>query len=126
MRLDNPEHDRIEERAPTKRIRARHKGARIALIRAREEIGKSRPQLARQLRICRHYLFSVETGKRKPSYDLMTRWARALDKPLTIFGLGEDIVREERAHHLVDKIIRGGSPKALGSLESALAEIVAE
>lgn len=81
-----PHHRRIFLRAPSKAIRERHKSARIALIRRREELQMSRPELAGRINVCRHYVFSIETGNRNPSLALMQRWARALGgAPLEIF-----------------------------------------
>lgn len=61
-----------------KLLRARHRGVRIPLIRARERIEKSRPQLAVEIGVSRTYLFAVETGLRDPSLETMGRWIRAL------------------------------------------------
>lgn len=59
-------------------LRTRHRLARIPLIRAREKQEKTRPQLAREIGISRHYCFAVETGIRDPSIPIMQRWLGAL------------------------------------------------
>lgn len=59
-------------------LRTRHRFVRIPLIRAREKQEKTRPQLAREVGISRHYCFAVETGLRDPSIQIMQRWLRAL------------------------------------------------
>ena len=61
-----------------KLLRARHRAVRIPLIRARERIEKSRPQLADEIGVSRTYLFAVETGGRDPSLATMDRWIKAL------------------------------------------------
>jgi DNA-binding XRE family transcriptional regulator len=61
-----------------KLLRARHRAVRIPLIRAREKMEKSRPQLAAEIGVSRTYLFAVETGLRDPSLATMDKWIRAL------------------------------------------------
>lgn len=82
-----PYHRRVFERAPAKYIRERHKCARIGLIRRREDMDLTRPELASKIGIGREYVFAVETGSRNPSLDLMERWSRALgNAPLDLFA----------------------------------------
>ena len=52
--------------------------ARKALIKAREERGFSRPELAEKVGVTRHYIHYVETGIRNPSLAVMHRWVKAL------------------------------------------------
>jgi DNA-binding XRE family transcriptional regulator len=63
----------------------RHPTARIRLIRAREDAGLTRPELAERLGVSRFFVFSVETGRRKTRLDMMQAWAEILDIPLEFF-----------------------------------------
>jgi transcriptional regulator with XRE-family HTH domain len=53
---------------------------RSELIRARELLGLSRPELAKKIGIHRSVVFKVEMGSRAPSLELMTRWTKALGR----------------------------------------------
>ena len=80
-------HKRIFDRATARQIRERHAGARIDLIRKREDMELSRPALAAKIGVCRHFIFAVETGKRNPSLEIMERWSRELGgAPFDIFA----------------------------------------
>jgi transcriptional regulator with XRE-family HTH domain len=60
---------------------------RMALIRAREERGLTRPQLAKAMKGSRTFIHAVETGERDPSLEYMRRWVKALggDASLDLF-----------------------------------------
>jgi DNA-binding XRE family transcriptional regulator len=75
----------LRRHAPAADIRARYPAARIHLIRAREQVRLSRPDLARLLGLSRFFVFSVEVGWRNPRFELMQLWAQALNAPLDIF-----------------------------------------
>ena len=51
---------------------------RIQLIRARERLGLTRPQLAKKIGASRASVFRIETGVGHPSLALMQRWIKAL------------------------------------------------
>jgi DNA-binding XRE family transcriptional regulator len=76
---------RLPRFAQAAEIRAYYPAARIRLIRAREQMGLSRPKFARLIGLSRYFVFTVEIGTRNPSFAFMQRWAEALDKPLDIF-----------------------------------------
>lgn len=59
-----------------KRLRTR---AQQRIQARREELGLSRPELARRLRITRAHVWRVETGVQPLSLRSLPRWARALD-----------------------------------------------
>ena len=61
---------------------------RMALIRAREARGFSRPQLAKAMKGSRTFIHAVETGVRDPSLEYMRRWVKALggDASLDLFS----------------------------------------
>jgi transcriptional regulator with XRE-family HTH domain len=67
---------------------------RPALKKARERAGLKQRELAERIGISRAFVIAVEVGRRKPSFDLMERWAKALGrKPsFDLFSLeaGED------------------------------------
>jgi transcriptional regulator with XRE-family HTH domain len=70
--------------APAKEIRARHPLARVALIRAREDRGLSRPDLAKKISLSRTSIFRIEMGKGSTTVAKMTRWADALGPGVTL------------------------------------------
>jgi DNA-binding XRE family transcriptional regulator len=51
---------------------------RSKLIRAREYLGMTRPQLAKKLGASRQNIYRIEIGVAHPSLALMQRWAKAL------------------------------------------------
>ena len=50
----------------------------------RKQVGLTQINLAEQIGISRSTLSLIERGKRKPSSDVMTRIAKALNEPLEI------------------------------------------
>ena len=59
---------------PRQRLYDQRKG----LIRARELMGMSRPELAERLGFSKHFVFAVESGIRSPCLKNMRRWVDAL------------------------------------------------
>jgi transcriptional regulator with XRE-family HTH domain len=51
---------------------------RTTLIRARELLGLTRPELAKRVGITREFVYCVESGQRDPSLPTMQRWVKAL------------------------------------------------
>jgi transcriptional regulator with XRE-family HTH domain len=58
---------------------------RVHLIEARNRLGLSRMELGRQLGLDRTYIFRVEEGHRRPSLQIMVRWARRLNVSMDLF-----------------------------------------
>lgn len=60
-------------------------GERSKLIKARENQGLSRQELAERLGVTRQYVLRVEISERHPSLEIIVRWADALDIPMDWF-----------------------------------------
>jgi len=71
-----------------KEIRARHPRARVGLIRAREDMGMTRPELGEKIGLCRSSVFKHEIGQSTPSIEHMVKWVEALGP-----GAGLDLFR---------------------------------
>jgi DNA-binding XRE family transcriptional regulator len=74
--------------SPAQAIRARHRRARIGLIRAREDLGLSRPAMGEKIGMSRFSIFRIEMGYTTPSMAMMCRWVDALGP-----GAGLDLFR---------------------------------
>ena len=77
-------------------------GERKDLIRAREQLGLARPEFAKAIKVSRHFVYSVETGLRDPSLEIVRRWVEALGPGATMdlfkqSPLSEPLVRQARA-----------------------------
>ena len=77
-------------------------GERKDLIRAREQLGLQRPEFAKAIKASRHFVFSVETGLRDPSLEIVRRWVEALGPGATMDlfkqpPLSEPLVKQLRA-----------------------------
>jgi transcriptional regulator with XRE-family HTH domain len=76
---------RVRDSWTNHEIWQRHPTARVRLIRAREDAGMSRLELAERLGVSRFFVFSVEIGRRKTRLDTMQAWAEILEIPLEFF-----------------------------------------
>jgi predicted transcriptional regulator len=61
-----------------------HPRARTALIRARERLGLSRPQLAEMVSVDRTVIYKVEVGIQDTGMGIMRRWIDALGPGATL------------------------------------------
>lgn len=59
---------------------------RVRLIEAREAKGLGRSALADQIGVHKAFITRVEEGVRRPSLEIMMRWAKLLDCSLDSFG----------------------------------------
>jgi len=73
--------------------------------------GLSQVELARQLEISRSYLCEIESGKKKPTLELLEKYKNVFDMPVSSFLLFSEKIQEEDMSNKVrlftaDKIMR--------------------
>ena len=64
--------------SPAHIIRAKHPKARVGLIRAREDLGLSRPEFGRLIGMSRFAVFRIEMGQATPTFVKMCKWVDEL------------------------------------------------
>jgi transcriptional regulator with XRE-family HTH domain len=78
-------------------------GHRLKLFRV--AAGLKQNELAKRLRVSQNYVYMVESGRREASREYLTKFAKAVNLPLSVIFLDSPPPKNKKARKLIENIL---------------------